>query len=173
MRAARVAGKPVAAHATSRTAVRRSLDAGIRFFAHTPIVSDEDAMAIARSGACMATTMTTLLQSDSATALRDSFHRLKKAGVKLILGTDAGVLPHGRNADEAVTLASLGMTPLEILRSATTLSAECLGLPRYGALEVGDVADLVAVSGDPLEDIASLTAPVFVIRRGIRVTSPR
>jgi imidazolonepropionase-like amidohydrolase len=170
MSAARAAGKPVAAHATSRAAVRLSLDAGIRYFAHTPIIDDADAQSLARSGACVATTMTTLLQSDSASALRDSFHRLRKAGVKLILGTDAGVLPHGKNAEEAVTLVALGMTPLEILRSATTLSAECLGLPRYGGLNAGDVADLIAVNGDPLHDMSTLKMPVLVIRRGRKVS---
>jgi imidazolonepropionase-like amidohydrolase len=170
MMAAHAAGKPVAAHATSRAAVRRSLDSGIRFFAHTPIVDESDAESLARSGACVATTMTTLLQADSSAALRASFQRLRKAGVKFILGTDAGVLPHGRNADEAVTLASLGMPPLEILRAATTLSAECLGLPRYGGLGVGDVADLLVVSGDPLQDISTLKTPILVIRRGRKVS---
>lgn len=168
--AARVAGKPVAAHATSRAAVRRSLEAGIRLLAHTPIVDQADAKAIATSGACVATTMTTLLRSDSAAALRASFLRLRNAGVTLILGTDAGVLPHGKNAEEAMTLASLGMTPLEVLRSATTIAAACLGLPRYGGLEVGDVADLIAVNGDPMKDLSTLRTPVFVMRRGRRIT---
>lgn len=163
---ARETDRPVAAHATSRAAVRRALDAGVRFFAHTPIVHQADALTLAASGACVVTTMTTLLQADSSSALRRSFMRLRSAGVKLALGTDAGVLPHGKNAEEAVTLGSLGMTPLEVLRAATSVAAECLGLPAYGSLGPGDLADLVAVNGDPLTDLSVLKAPALVIRRG-------
>jgi imidazolonepropionase-like amidohydrolase len=110
--------------------------------------------------------MTTLLAADSSAALRRSFGRLRNAGVKLIFGTDAGVLPHGTNADEALTLDSLGMTPLEVLRAATSGAAECLGLGTYGSLAPGSEADLVAVRGDPLADLSVLRTPVFVGRGG-------
>ncbi|MGH7702792.1 MAG: amidohydrolase family protein [Gemmatimonadales bacterium] len=164
---AHAARVPVAAHATSRAAVAQSLDAGIRLLAHTPVVDAAGAAAIARSGACVITTMTTLLaQDDSAAALRRSFTRLRQARVTLALGTDAGVLPHGDNAEELLTLAALGMSPLEVLRSGTTVAARCLGLPEYGGLDQGALADLVAVSGDPLTDLSVLKAPVFVVHRG-------
>lgn len=163
---ARVAHVAVAAHATSEAAVIASLNGGIRLLAHTPIVDDAGATAIANSGACVVTTMTTLLAADSAEALRRSFARLRRAGVTLALGTDAGVLAHGSNADELLTLAALGMSPLEVLRAGTTVAAKCLGLPEYGALERGAVADLVAVSGDPLLDLSTLRTPVFVMHRG-------
>ncbi len=166
VRDARDAGKPVVVHATSRAAVRRSLEAGIRLFAHTPIVNDADAVALKESGACVVTTMTTLLAADSSEALRLSFARLRQAGVTLALGTDAGVLPHGSNAEEAVTLGSLGMSPLEVLQAATTVAAGCLGLSRYGDLSPGAPADLVALAGDPLHDLSVLAAPVFVMHRG-------
>jgi len=163
---ARAAHLPVAAHATSRGAVSASLDGGIRLLAHTPIVDDAGAAAIAGSGACVVTTMTTLLAADSAAALRRSFARLRQAGVTLALGTDAGVLPHGNNADELLTLVSLGMSPLEVLRAGTTVAARCLGLPGYGTLDPGSIADLVAVRGDPLADVSNLKSPVFVMHRG-------
>lgn len=164
-------GVPIVAHAISRAGVRAATDAGIRLLAHTPIVDSATATSLAANGTCIATTMTTLLQADSAAALRASFQRLRRAGVRLIMGTDGGVLPHGNNAEELVTLASLGMTPLEVLQSASTVSAECLQLPAYGSLDVGAPADIVAVTGDPLQDIGVLKAPLFVIRRG-RTVSP-
>lgn len=163
---ARAAGVAVAAHATSRAAVSASLNGRIGFLAHTPVVDEAGAAAIANSGVCVVTTMTTLLAADSADALRRSFARLRQAGVSLALGTDAGVLAHGSNAEELLTLAGLGMSPLEVLRAGTTVAARCLGLPEYGALEPGAVADLVAVSGDPLSDLSILKTPVFVMHRG-------
>jgi imidazolonepropionase-like amidohydrolase len=163
-------GVPIVAHAISQAGVRAAMTAGIRLLAHTPIVDSATARALAANGTCIATTMTTLLQADSAAALRASFQRLRRAGVRLIMGTDGGVLPHGNNAEELVTLASLGMTPLEVLRSASTVSAECLRLPAYGSLDVGAPADIVAVNGDPLRDLGVLKAPLFVIRRGRSVT---
>ncbi|HEV8122991.1 MAG TPA: amidohydrolase family protein [Gemmatimonadales bacterium] len=169
---ARAAGVAVAAHATSRAAVAAALNGKIRLLAHTPIVDEAGAAAIANSGACVVTTMTTLLAADSAAALRQSFARLRRAGVTLALGTDAGVLTHGSNADELLTLAALGMSPLEVLRAGTTVAARCLGLPEYGVLERGAVADLVAVSGDPLLDLSVLKTPVFVMHRGKIFQSP-
>lgn len=166
MRQARAAGVLVAAHAISRAAVTAALSGGIRLMAHTPVVEDAGASAIANSGACVVTTMTTLLTADSADALRRSFARLRRAKVTLALGTDAGVLAHGNNADELLTLAALGMSPIEVLQSASVVAARCLGLAEYGALDRGDIADLVAVNGDPLRDLSVLKTPVFVMHRG-------
>lgn len=163
---ARGAGKPVVAHAVSRAAVHAALEGGIRLLAHTPIVDSAGAAAIAQSGACVITTMTTLVAADSADALRQSFARLRQAGVPLALGTDAGVLAHGSNADELITLTALGLTPLESLQAATTVAARCLGLPEYGSLDRGAIADIVIVNGDPLNDLTVLKTPVFVIHRG-------
>jgi imidazolonepropionase-like amidohydrolase len=163
---ARSAGKPVAAHATSRAAVAAALEGGVRLLAHTPIVDDAGAAAIAASGACVVTTMTTLQSADSAEALRQSFARLRRAGVRLALGTDAGVLPHGSNAEELLTLKTLGLSPLEALQAGTTVAARCLGLADYGSLDRGAVADLIAVDGDPLADLSVIKSPAFVMRHG-------
>jgi imidazolonepropionase-like amidohydrolase len=162
----RAAKVPVAAHATSRAAVTAALNGGIRLLAHTPIVDSAGASAIAISGACVVTTMTTLLAADSADALRRSFTRLRHANVALVLGTDAGVLAHGDNLNEVLTLASLGMPALEVLQAASVVAARCLGLGGYGALARGEVADLVAVRGNPLEDLSILKSPIFVMHRG-------
>jgi imidazolonepropionase-like amidohydrolase len=124
---------------------------------------------IAESRACVATTLTTLLQGREAEALRASFARLRRAGVRFMLGTDAGVLPHGTNAVELRTLVSLGLTPIEAIAAATYQAAECLGLQHYGALEPGSPGDLIGVAGSPLDDPSLLEAPALVIRGGREV----
>lgn len=160
-------GVPLVAHAIGPAGVDASLRAGVRYFAHTPLVDSAGAARLAESGACVATTMTTLLGAQSAPALRASFDRLRRAGVRLVAGTDAGVLPHGTNAQELLTVASLGLTSLEVLRAATRDAADCLGLPRYGRLEAGSPADLVGVVGDPLADLGILREPKLVMRAGV------
>ena len=91
-----------------------------------------------------------------------------RAGVKIAFGTDAGVFEHGRNGEEAELMVRLGgMTPREVLVSATTGAAELLGLAReVGTLDVGKSADLIAVDGDPLADAVALTRIGYVMVKG-------
>ncbi|HKX92673.1 MAG TPA: amidohydrolase family protein [Sphingomicrobium sp.] len=92
----------------------------------------------------------------------------KRAGVKIAFGTDAGVFEHGRNGEEAELMVRLGgMTPREVLVSATTGAAELLGIAsEVGTLEPGKSADLVAVDGDPSSDPKALTRIGYVMTRG-------
>jgi imidazolonepropionase-like amidohydrolase/enterochelin esterase-like enzyme len=168
-RAGAKAEVPLVAHAIGRAGVDASLAAGVRLFAHTPVVDEAGAVRIAQSRACVATTLTTLLQGKEAAALRESFARLRRAGVRFMLGTDAGVLAHGTNTAELRTLVSIGLTPLEAIAAATHQAAECLGLPHYGALEPGSPGDLIGIAGNPLDDPALLGAPALVIRGGREV----
>jgi imidazolonepropionase-like amidohydrolase len=91
-----------------------------------------------------------------------------RAGVKIAFGTDAGVFEHGRNGEEAELMVRLGgMTPREVLVSATTGAAELLGLAsEVGTLDVGKSADLIAVDGDPLADAVALTRIGYVMVKG-------
>ena len=154
------------AHAIGPAGVTLALRHGVRLFAHTPVVDSAGALALARSKACVVTTLSTLLQGNAADSLRASFRRLRAAGVRLVAGTDAGVLAHGKNADELVTLVAMGLTPREAIAAGTFEAAGCLGLPAYGRLVVGSPADLVGVVGDPLEDVSRLRAPGFVMKGG-------
>lgn len=171
-RVGRRADVPLVAHAIGPAGVALSLRAGVRFFAHAPLVDSAGASALASSGACVATTMTTLLQAQSAPALRVSFGWMRRAGVRFVIGTDAGVLSHGSNAEELLTLASLGLSPREVLDAATRQAADCLRLPQHGWLGAGSVADMVGVTANPLTDLATLKRPALVIRRG-KVIEPR
>jgi imidazolonepropionase-like amidohydrolase len=90
----------------------------------------------------------------------DSIHRALEAGVKVVAGTDAGGHGHPNNAMELEELVKAGVSPMQALRAATGLAAECLGLEHeIGTLEKGKWADLVVVDGDPLADIRLLQDP--------------
>ncbi len=89
-----------------------------------------------------------------------------KAGVKIALGTDAGVYPHGDNAKEFAALVNRGMSPLEAIRTATLNAADLLGVDDRGVIAAGKLADLVAVPGNPLEDITVMERVSFVMKGG-------
>ena len=90
-----------------------------------------------------------------------------EAGVKIGLGTDAAVYPHGLNAHELAVYVSLGMSPLQAIQTATINDADLLGWSdRIGALEAGKWADIIAVDGDPLQDVTALQHVKFVMKGG-------
>jgi len=97
------------------------------------------------------------------------FERRDAAGVKVALGTDAAVYPHGLNAHEVeVYVTKLGMTPLAALQTGTINAADLMGWSdRTGALEAGKWADVIAVEGDPLADVRTLQNVRFVMKAGI------
>lgn len=98
---------------------------------------------------------------------RESLRLAIRAQVRIAYGTDAGVSPHGRNAQDFAVLVAAGMSPIEAIRAATLDAAELVGATDRGALEAGLLADLVAVAGDPLTDVTALSRPRFVMRDGL------
>jgi imidazolonepropionase-like amidohydrolase len=101
------------------------------------------------------------------------FRSALKIGVPIAFGTDSGVSPHGMNAKEFSLLTEIGMTPAAALISGTRESAKLLGVDaEVGTLETGKVADIVAVPGNVLENIAATEAPLFVMKRGQIVRQP-
>jgi imidazolonepropionase-like amidohydrolase len=97
---------------------------------------------------------------------RGSLTNAIRAGVKIAFGTDAGVAPHGQNARQFALLVERGMTPLAALQAATVTAADLLGVTDRGALEPGLLADVVAVSGNPLADVRALERVDFVMKGG-------
>jgi imidazolonepropionase-like amidohydrolase len=90
-----------------------------------------------------------------------------QAGVKIGLGTDAAVYPHGLNAHELAVYVRLGMTPLQAIQSATINDADLLGWSdKIGTIEPGKWADIIAVDGDPLQDVTTLQHVKFVMKGG-------
>src|SRR6185503_17517789 len=91
-----------------------------------------------------------------------------RSGVTMVFGTDGGVLPHGKNAEEFRTLVDgAGLSPIEAIRAATINAAAAFRLrDSVGTIAPRMVADIIAVRGDPLADVSVLLRPVFVMSRG-------
>jgi len=90
-----------------------------------------------------------------------------KAGLRIAFGTDAGVYPHGLNAREFGARVRRGMRPLEAIRGATTYAADVLGVSDRGVIAYGKFADLVAVAGDPLQEVTTLEDVKWVMKGGV------
>jgi imidazolonepropionase-like amidohydrolase len=100
-------------------------------------------------------------------AQRQTFRAPHAAGVKMLFGTDAGVYPHGRNALQFAKMVEWGMTPMEAIQAATNNAAEALDRSAdVGAIAPGRYADLIAVDGDPLQDIRRLETVAVVMKGG-------
>jgi imidazolonepropionase-like amidohydrolase len=177
---ARSAGLAVASHANTEEGIRRSVLAGVATIEHGSGATDELLALMKKKGVALCPT---LAASEAISRyagwkngepepprVRDShemFVRALKSGVTLANGSDVGVFAHGKNARELELMVAYGMSPKEALRAATATAAAVLRQDKnLGRLAPGYLADLVAVKGDPLEDISVLEKPVLVIKDG-------
>jgi imidazolonepropionase-like amidohydrolase len=185
-------GFRVAAHAHGTEGIKRALRAGIDSIEHGTLMDDEAIELFKKTGAWYVPTISAgryvadkaqdpkyyspLVRPKAAAIgpmIQATFARAYKAGVKIAFGTDAGVFPHGENAKEFAYMVEAGMPPLEAIRSATLGAAELLNQKaRLGSVEPGYAADIVAVSGDPLRDIATLQKVRFVMKEGVVYKKP-
>jgi imidazolonepropionase-like amidohydrolase len=98
---------------------------------------------------------------------RENFSKAVKAGVNMVLGTDAGVYPHGDNLKQLSRMVRFGMTPMQTLQAASINGATLLGQQQnIGSLSIGSYADIIAVKGDPIKDISVLENVSFVMKGG-------
>lgn len=105
--------------------------------------------------------------------LTDNFNRAYQQGVKMVFGTDAGIYPHGRNAEQFALMVKAGMAEIDAIRSATITAAELIGIEeKTGSIEEGKWADIIAVKGNPLKDIEVLEKVEFVMKEGKVYKSP-
>jgi imidazolonepropionase-like amidohydrolase len=91
----------------------------------------------------------------------------------MVFGTDAGIFPHGDNAKQFAVMVRYGMTPTEAIQAATINAADALGRSDLGVVETGRRADLIAVPGDPTQDVRALENVAFVMKGGEAVKTPR
>jgi len=106
-------------------------------------------------------------------ALKAHLRSSVELGLPLAFGTDAGVIPHGKNARELSELSAIGLTPAEAIRAATVEAARAAGLARQvGTLTPGAFADVIGVDGNPLEDLSVLERVTFVMKGGLIVFGP-
>lgn len=162
--------KPVIAHALSAAGVQLALNADVDGLAHAAYIDRYAADRMKASGMFMIPTLASLTGGDSSAASKALIAATGIAwttGVTLVFGTDGGVLPHGRNAEEFQSLTSAGVTPLGAIQAATINAAKAFGVDSItGSIRKGLSADIIAVEGDPLKDITALTRVRAVILRG-------
>src|ERR1043166_4973773 len=105
---------------------------------------------------------------DAIAHVHQTFQKAVSKGIKIGLGTDAAVYPHGRNAEEFHQMVELGMKPIDALKAGTSSDADLLGLAtKIGTLETGKLADVVAVPGDPVQNIRQTEHVLFVMKEGV------
>jgi imidazolonepropionase-like amidohydrolase len=174
-------GRKTAAHAHGPEGAKRAIRAGIDSIEHGTFLDDEGLRMMRERGTYLVPTLSVragiaeskfppLVQQKADLALKAQDNMVRRAlamGVKIALGTDAAVYPHGDNALEFQLLVADGMTPLQALQAGTSVAAELLGLSKeIGTLAPGKAADIVAVPGDPLRDIKATQSVTFVMRAG-------
>jgi imidazolonepropionase-like amidohydrolase len=190
--------RKTAAHAHGAEGAKRAIRAGIDSIEHGTFLDDEALDMMKQRGTYLVPTLMAVqgLQEQidrgvyippailakakvAIAAIHQTFQRAMAKGVKIGLGTDAAVYPHGRNTEEFHQMVDLGMKPIDALRAGTSSDAELLGLAdKIGTLEAGKLADVVAVPGDPVQNIRQTEHVFFVMKEGViyrndRGSSPR
>lgn len=186
-------GLRVAAHAHGAAGIKAAVRAGIDTVEHASLVDDEGIRLCAqRQQPCwfsMDIYNTDYTQAEGkkngvlednlrkdreiAEIQRQNFRKAHRAGVKMVFGSDAGVMPHGQANRQFATMVQWGMAPLDAIRAGTCNAAQALGREKdVGAIAVGRFGDMVAVTGDPLADVRVLERPDAVIKGGKLVAAP-
>ena len=179
-------GLRVAAHGHGPEGIVAAIAAGVSSIDHGSMLTDE-ALALMKERGTWLVPTTTLRDIELpdlppailakrrsiAAVAKESLRRAIKAGVKIALGTDAGVLPHGQNGREVAAMVDRGMTPVDALRAGTLGSAELLGVSDRGVIAAGKVADLIAVEGNPVEDPTAVQRVRWVMKGGAEIVSSK
>ncbi|MET0801827.1 MAG: amidohydrolase family protein [Actinomycetota bacterium] len=179
------AGAHVAAHAHGAEGIKRAVRAGVRSIEHGSLMDDEAIELMADRGTYLVADMydgdymlevgPSLGYTDEVIekvhltndAQREGFAKCVKAGVRIAFGTDSGIAPHGLNARQFPFYVRYGLTPMQAIQSATRWSAELMRWEdRVGTVAEGLFADLIAVPGDPTDDVSILEQVPFVMKGG-------
>jgi imidazolonepropionase-like amidohydrolase len=178
-------GRKVAAHAHGASGIKQAVLAGVDSIEHGSYLNDEDIRLMKERGTYLVPTLylgdwflenaqqigappyTIEKAKVVLPAARQNIARAFKAGVRVAFGTDAAVYPHGLNAREFAVMVKLGLTPMQAIQSATTNAADLLGwADRVGSIEAGRFADIIAVTGDPVNNVTELEHVRFVMKGG-------
>ena len=178
-------GRKVAAHAHGAEAIKRAVRAGVASVEHGSLIDDEGIRLMKERGTYLVADIYNddyiiaeytrlgfpqkIIEKERLVGRqqRENFKKAVQAGVKIAFGTDAGVYPHGWNAKQFAHMVRWGTTPMQAIQAATVNAADLIGwADRVGALEPGKFADVIAVVGDPLQDVTVLEHVVFVMKGG-------
>ncbi|MEL6547160.1 MAG: amidohydrolase family protein, partial [Myxococcota bacterium] len=176
-------GLKITAHAHGTEGIKAAIRAGFDSVEHASMLDDEAiklakqrgtvlVMNIYQEGVIYYDSMPPRVRAKARKVfpLREiSFRKAVGAGVPLVFGTDAGVYPHGLNAQQLAVRVRLGLSPAKTLRSATSDAARLLGTLDRGRIAPGLLADLVAVRGNPLKDVSVFESVEFVMKGGVVV----
>lgn len=179
-------GRKVAVHAHGTAGIRNAILAGVDSVEHASFLTDEIIELAKERGTTFVmdiyVTEYILSEGEESGMLaeslekerqvgkiqRESFRKAHEVGIDIVFGTDSGVFPHGDNARQFSRMVEFGMTPAEAIRAATVRAADLLGIgDQAGRIAEGLQADLVAVSGNPYEEIGILEEVVFVMKGGV------
>ena len=182
---ARKHGLRVAAHAHGPAGIKNAVRAGAASIEHGTLIDDEGIALMRERGTYLVADIYNdeYLMGEAARqglpkdflekerklgqVQRDNFRKAVQAGVKIAFGTDSGVYPHGWNAKQFAYQVKYGQTPMRAIQSATINAADLIGVAeQIGSIRPGKLADLIAVPGNPLEDITQLERVSFVMKDG-------
>lgn len=184
-------GLTVAAHAHGASGIREAIRAGVDTIEHASLIDDEGIRLAKERGAWLSMDIynTEYTQAEGAAngvlpenlrkdreiaeVQRQNFKKAHEAGVGMVYGTDAGIFPHGDNGRQFAVMVRYGMTPAEAIQAATINAATAMKREDLGALEPGRFADLIAVPGDPTQDVTLLERVPFVMKGGAVVKDAR
>ena len=174
-------GIKVAAHAHGTEGIIAASKAGVASIEHGSVLTDEAIEVMIANGTYLVPTtyladsidmgqLPDMIRAKAEYILplaKESVRRAVAAGVKIAFGTDAAVYPHGLNAKEFAAMVKRGMTPLATIQAATLSACDLIGVDDRGVIEAGKLADLIAVPGNPLEDVGLLEDIRFVMKGGV------
>lgn len=184
-------GLKVAAHAHGSSGIKDAIRAGIDTIEHASLIDEEGIRLARQHGAWLSMDIynTEYTQAEGkkngvlednlrkdrevADIQRENFRRAHQAGVRMVYGTDTGVYPHGHNGRQFAVMQRYGMSAAQAIQTATANAAEALGRQDVGLIEKGRWGDLIAVAGDPTQNVALLEAVPVVIKGGEVVKDAR
>lgn len=184
-------GLKVAAHAHGAAGIKDAIRAGVDTIEHASLIDDEGIRLARQHGAWLSMDIynTEYTQAEGrrngvlednlrkdrevADIQRENFRRAHAAGAKMVFGTDAGIYPHGDNGRQFSVMVRYGMTPLQAIQAATLNASQALAREDVGVIEANRWADLIAVAGDPTQDVALLERVPFVMKGGEIVKDER
>jgi len=179
-------GRRVAAHAHGALGIKTAIKAGVDSIEHASLIDDEGIALAKEHGTYLVMDIyndTFILEYGASVGMlpeslekerivgqlqRDNHQKAFRAGVKMAFGSDGAVYPHGDNGKQFFYMVEYGMTPMQALQAATTKAADLIGWPdQVGAIAPGYYADIIAVDGNPLEDIREMEDVDFVMKGGV------
>lgn len=178
-------GRKVAAHAHGAEGIKTAIRAGVDSIEHSSLIDDEGIRLAKEHGTFLVFDVyndTFILEQGEEVGMlqefldkereigqkqRDNFRRAVEAGARIAFGSDSAVYPHGDNGKQFAYMVEYGMSPMEAVQAATIHAAELIGWPdQVGAIEPGRFADIIAIDGDPLADVALFEDVGFVMKGG-------